>query len=139
MGSLEEDLKEVNEKLEALMRRLDYLEAVLTESREYPELAGIMRNLKVGTALYGEPLKMIQRLITVRRILQRSEEHRDDVSRAILNALAIKGPMNISALTREVREARGRASRVTVRKRIRELLDEDLVEKGDGYDYRLVE
>jgi len=139
LSSVEKDLRELNEKLEQMMRRLDYFEAILTESRQYPELAQLMGDLKVGTALYGEPLKLIQRLLGVRRYLVKSPESRDDVSRTILNALALKGPMNISQLTREVARERGSASRVTVRKRVRNLLDEGVIEKGEGFEYRLVE
>ncbi len=139
MSSIERDLRELNEKLERVMSRLDYLEAILTESRRYPELARLMGDLKVGAALYGEPLKLIQRLLTVRRHLERSAASRDDVSRIILNALALKGPMNISQLTREVARERGSASRVTVRKRVNILLDKGVIEKGEGFLYRLVE
>jgi len=112
LSDLERDLKSVNDKLEAVMQRLDYMEAMLTESREYPELARIMGDLRMGTALYNQPLKLIQRLVTVRRHLNRSEEHRDEISRIILNVLAVKGPQNISSLTREVQRERGSGSRV---------------------------
>jgi hypothetical protein len=139
LSDTEDGLKALNEKLERMMQRLDYLEAILTESRQYPEIAQLMGDLKVGAALYGEPLKLIQRLIGVRRHLDRTPESRDEVSRIILNALALKGPMNISGLTREVATERGSASRVTVRKRVTDLLDEGVIEKGEGFDYRLVE
>ena len=132
------DLKELNRKLEIMMRRLDYLEAVLTESKEYPELAQVMGGLRVGTALYREPLKLIERLIGVRRYLDKTPESRDEVSRIILNSLAIKGPMNVSALTREVADEKGSSSRVTVRKKLLALVEEGIVEKGDGHQYRLV-
>ena len=92
---------DLNEKLERMIHRLDYLEAILTESRQYPEIAQLMGDLKVGAALYGEPLKLIQRLLGVRRHLERNPESRDEISRIILNALALKGPMNISQMTRE--------------------------------------
>ena len=139
MSDLEDDLRALNEKLERMMSRLDYLEAILTESRQYPEIARLMGDLKVGAALYGEPLKLIQRLIGVRRHLERTPESRDEVSRIILNALALRGPMNISGLTREVATERGSASRVTVRKRVVSLLEEGVIEKGEGFEYRLVE
>jgi hypothetical protein len=139
LSELEDDLKALNEKLERMMSRLDYLEAILTESRQYPEIARLMGDLKVGAALYGEPLKLIQRLLGVRRYLEKTPESRDEISRIILNALALKGPMNISALTREVATGRGTASRVTVRKRVMDLLEEGVIEKGDGFEYRLVE
>jgi len=137
MSGVEDDLKALNEKLERVMSRLDYMEAILTESRKYPELARLMGDLKVGAALYGEPLRLIQRLLGVRRYLEKAPESRDEVSRIVLNSLALRGPMNISQLTREVEKEKGSASRVTVRKRVRELLEEGVVEKGEGYEYRL--
>jgi hypothetical protein len=139
LSSIERDLKEVSEKLELMMKRLDYLEAVITESRQYPELAGLMRDLKVGAVLYNEPLKLIQRLINVRRQLGKKEEHRDEISRIILNVLALKGPQNISSLTREVQRERGTGSRVTVRKRVLELVSDNIIEKADGHNYTLIE
>lgn len=137
MSGVEDDLKALNEKLERVMSRLDYMEAILTESRKYPELARLMGDLKVGAALYGEPLKLIQRLLGVRRYLEKAPESRDEVSRIVLNSLALRGPMNISQLTREVEKEKGSASRVTVRKRVLELLEERVVEKGEGYEYKL--
>lgn len=139
MAGTGDDLKALNEKLERMIRRLDYLEAILTESRQYPEIAQLMGDLKVGAALYGEPLKLIQRLLGVRRYLERNPESRDEVSRIILNALALKGPMNISQMTREVERERGSASRVTVRKRVRSMMKEGTLEKGEGFEYRLKE
>jgi hypothetical protein len=138
LSGAEDDLKSLNEKMERMMRRLDYFEAILTESRQYPELAQLMGDLKVGAALYGEPLKLIQRLLSVRRYLERTPDSRDEVSRIILNSLALRGPMNISQLTREVERERGTASRVTVRKRVQDLLEEGAIEKGDGFEYRLI-
>jgi hypothetical protein len=139
LSGAEDDLKSLNEKMERMMRRLDYFEAILTESRQYPELAQLMGDLKVGAALYGEPLKLIQRLLGVRRYLEKTPDSRDEVSRIILNSLALRGPMNISQMTREVERERGTASRVTVRKRVQDLLEEGAIEKGDGFEYRLVE
>jgi len=139
LSGLERDLKELNEKLGLMMKRLDYLEALMTQSQEYPELSQIMGSLRVGTSLYSEPLKLIQRLVSVQRRLRRSEEPRDEISRIILNVLAIKGPQNVSSLTREVQLERGKGSRVTVRKKLLDLIDEGLVEKAEGHDYKLVE
>ncbi|MBD3204708.1 hypothetical protein GF319_00015 [Candidatus Bathyarchaeota archaeon] len=139
MSGLEDELREMNRKLEIMMGRLDYLEAALIESRQYPELTQIMGDLKVGASLYTEPLKLIERLVRIKRQLARDEEYRDEISRMIPNVLALRGPRNISALTREVQKERGSGSRVTVRKKVLELVDEGIIEKGEGYDYRLKE
>ena len=45
----------------------------------------------------------------------------------------------MSGLTREVQIERGTGSRVTVRKKLLELIDEGLVQKGEGLDYELLE
>jgi hypothetical protein len=139
MSGLEDELRELNEKFELMMKRLDYMEALMTQNQEYPELSRVMSGLRVGTSLYSEPLKLIQRLMSVQRRLKRSEEPRDEISRIILNVLAIKGPQNVSSLTREVQLERGTGSRVTIRKKLLELTDEGLIEKTEGHDYRLVE
>jgi len=139
MSGLEDELRELNEKLGVMMKRLDYMEALMTQNQEYPELSRVMSGLKVGTSLYSEPLKLIQRLMSVQRRLKRSDEPRDEISRIILNVLAIKGPQNVSSLTREVQLERGTGSRVTIRKKLIELMDEGLIEKGEGHDYVLVE
>jgi hypothetical protein len=75
----------------------------------------------MGTSLYSEPLKLVQRLMSVQRRLKRSEEPRDEISRIILHVLAIKGPQNVSSLAREVQLERGTGSRVTIRKKRLEL------------------
>ncbi|MCW4012248.1 MAG: hypothetical protein NWF07_04565 [Candidatus Bathyarchaeota archaeon] len=138
MSGLEDELRELNEKLELMMKRLDYMEALMTQNNEYSEAARVIGGLKAGTSLYTEPLKLVQRLMSVQRRLKRSEEPRDEISRIILNVMAIHGPQNVSGLTREVQRERGTGSRVTVRKKLLELIDEGLVEKGEGHDYQLV-
>jgi hypothetical protein len=139
MSGLEDELRELNEKLELMMQRLDYMEALMTQNNEYSEAARVIGGLKMGTSLYTEPLKLVQRLMSVQKRLKRSEEPRDEISRIILNVMAIHGPQNVSSLTREVQRERGTGSRVTIRKKLLELIEEGLVEKGEGHDYQLVE
>ena len=131
------DLNDVNKKLEEVIRRLNSLEAVITETRKYPEVASLMHDLKIGAQLYDEPLKMIQRLLEVKHFLDRSTKSRDEITREILNALALKGPMNISELTREIANIRGKASRVTVKKHLEALLKEKIVTKIENGRYQL--
>ena len=139
MSGLEDELRELNGKLERMMKRLDYMESLMTQNQEYAEASQIISGLKMGTSLYTEPLKLVQRLMSVQRRLKRSEEPRDEISRIILHVLAIKGSQNVSSLTREVQTERGTGSRVTIRKKLLELADEGLIEKEEGNDYRLVE
>ncbi|RLI33627.1 hypothetical protein DRO56_01245, partial [Candidatus Bathyarchaeota archaeon] len=61
MSNLDRELKALSQKLEEVIRRLDYIEAILMEGQRYPEVAQLIGGLKAGVLLYGEPLKMIRR------------------------------------------------------------------------------
>jgi len=126
-------LESLNEKLDWIVRRLSFMETILTESQRYPEVVSFLRSLRLGTALYGEPLKTLDRLVSVSHVVE-STAKQDEVSRIILNALALKGGQNISQLTREVEHQRGKGSRITVRKRVKKLVESKvLVKEGDHY------
>lgn len=135
MSKLEASLTALSDKLDWIIRRLDYLEAVLSESQEYPEVIHFLRSIRFGTALYGEPLKTLDRLVTAQKLISSTRQH-DELSKIILQALALHGPLNISQLTREIRAERGKASRVTTRKRLHALLQKNAVIK-EGYVYKL--
>jgi len=139
LSSLDKELKSLSQKLEEVIRRLDYIETVLMEGQRYPEIAQVIGGFKTGALLYGEPLKMIRRLLFVKRFIDRNAVVNDEASRIILNALAMKDQMNISELTRAVAQERGTASRVTIRNRVRKLLELGIIEKAEGFTYRLVE
>ncbi|MGD0804369.1 MAG: hypothetical protein ABSA11_09885 [Candidatus Bathyarchaeia archaeon] len=131
------DLKELNEKLDEVVHRLNSLEAMITETRRFPEVASLMHDLKIGAQLYDEPLKMIQRLIEVKHYLDRNTDDRDEITREILNSLALKGPMNISEMAREMASIRGKASRVTVKKRLDALIQKKMVTRNEDGRYQL--
>jgi division protein CdvB (Snf7/Vps24/ESCRT-III family) len=132
------DLKELNEKLDEVVHRLNSLEAMIMETRRFPEVASLMHDLKIGAQLYDEPLKMIQRLIEVKHYLDRNTDDRDEITREILNSLALKGPMNISEMAREMANIRGKASRVTVKKRLDTLIQKKIVTRNENGRYQLI-
>lgn len=135
MADVNGSLKSLNEKLDWIINRLNYLEAVLTESQQYPEVVDFLQNLKLGTALYGEPLKTLNRIVEARKLIERSSE-KDEINKIILNYIAVKGPKNISELTREVGRQRGKSSRTTIRNRVKQLVESKALVK-DGSLYRL--
>jgi KaiC/GvpD/RAD55 family RecA-like ATPase len=126
-------LKSLNDKLDWIVNRLNFLESVLIESQQYPEAVSFLRSLKIGTAIYGEPLKTLDRLVFARRVIE-SVPQQDEITKIILNTIALKGPRNISQLTREVQYQRGKASRTTIRKRVKILIkSKTLIKKGNNY------
>lgn len=135
LSDIEGSLKSLNEKLDWIISRLNYLEAVLTESQQYPEVVEFLQSLKLGTALYGEPLKTLDRIVSARHLIEFTSQ-KDEIGKIILNYIAVKGPKNISELTREVGRQRGKASRTTIRKKVKQLVDSQALVK-EGIRYRL--
>ena len=135
MADVDGSLKSLNGKLDWIINRLNYLEAVLTESQQYPEVVDFLQNLKLGTALYGEPLKTLNRIVEARKFIERSSE-KDEINKIMLNYIAVKGPKNISELTREVGRQRGKSSRTTIRNRVKQLVESKALLK-EGSQYRL--
>jgi hypothetical protein len=133
LSDIDGSLKSLNEKLDWIIHRLNYLENVLTESQQYPEVVSFLQNLKLGTAMYGEPLKTLNRIVSARHLIE-SVAQKDEINKIILNYIALKGPRNISELTREIKRQRGKASRTTVRNRVKQLVESNaLVKEGSRY------
>jgi hypothetical protein len=135
LSDIDGSLKSLNEKLDWIIHRLNYLENVLTESQQYPEVVSFLQNLKLGTAMYGEPLKTLNRIVSARHLIE-SVAKKDEINKIILNYIALKGPRNISELTREIKRQRGKASRTTIRNRVKQLVESKALVK-EGSRYRL--
>lgn len=135
LSDIDSSLKNLNKKLDWIINRLNYLETVLAESQQYPEVVDFLQNIKIGTAMYGEPLKTLNRIVSARKLID-STSIKDEINKIILNYIALKGPKNISEVTRELKRQRGKASRTTVRSRIKYLIDSKALIK-DGNRYRL--
>ena len=135
MSDIDGSLKSLNQKLDWIINRLNYLEGVLTESQQYPEVVNFLQNLKLGTAMYGEPLKTLNRIVSVRKLIESLSE-KDEINKIILNYIALKGPKNISELTREVSRQRGKSSRTTIRSRVKQLVESKALLKENNR-YRL--
>jgi hypothetical protein len=133
--------EELSKKLDQIIQRLDFLEKLILEKPEYEGLATTLRLTKAGLGLYGEPLKIASRLKAAENYMRQKPIAQDDISRCIVQALAMKGALNISAITRQVATMRGKASRRIVRERVKRLVEQGVLAKVDGQvpKYELVE
>ena len=135
------DVGDLSKKLDAILQRLDLLEKLIVENPDYTGAVAALGIARFGIGVYGEPLKLAERLKNAEKYLRRKPIAQDEISRCIIQALAVKGDLNISAITRQVTAMRGKASRRIVRERVKKLQEQGVLLKKDGKvpTYELVE
>ena len=128
----ESNVEDVGKKLDQILHRLDLLEELILEKPEFEGLTAALRLTRIGIGMYGEPLKIAARLKNAQKYLKQNLIAQDEISRCIIQALAVKGALNISAITRQVTSMRGKASRRIVRERVIKLQDQGILIKKEG-------
>jgi hypothetical protein len=126
------NVENLSKKLDEIISRLDLLEKMILENPENRGVAAALRIAKLGLGVYGEPLKLAERLKNAENYLRQKQIAQDEISRCIIQALAVKGALNISAITRQVTQMRGKASRCIVRERVKKLQSQGVLSRNDG-------
>lgn len=127
----DDTIEHLTKKLDLILRRLDLLEELIVEKPEYEGLTAALKLTRAGIGMYGEPLKIANQLKKAQKFLEKNQLSRDEIIRCIIQAIAIKGALNISAITRQVIAMRGKGSRRIIRERIQKLLHESVLTKGE--------
>lgn len=115
-------------RIDELVRKINLLEEELRKEKELNrdilrELAVVRNILSLSSDAYRASKKI--------SILSRSLKA-GALARDITEILMTEGPLNISQLTNLLREIRGRASRKTVAKKLRELMELEIVDIVEG-------
>ncbi|MEM2057088.1 MAG: hypothetical protein QXO76_02355 [Thermoproteota archaeon] len=111
-------------RIDELVRKINLLEEELRRERELNR--DILRELAVVRSILTLSSDAYK---TSKKISLLSESLRaGPLARDITEILMTEGPLNISQLTNLLREIRGRASRKTVAKKLRELMELGIVD-----------
>lgn len=125
-------IEELSKKMDRILERLSLLEGAMMGSPDGEAMATTLKLMRAGIGAYGEPLKVAARLKVAERALRDGAVAKDDISRCIVQSLALRDSLNISAITREVEAMRGRASRRIIRDRLKLLEGRGLLARIDG-------
>ena len=122
-------VEELRKTIAELVERIDRLERMLEESQRNVEAEALALALTIVRVGLGsmDVAASVRRLAMVSRLLK-SKRVKDDISRTILEVIAVKGAKSISELEREVRRLRGSASRRIISERVDRLREMGIVE-----------
>lgn len=115
-------------RIDELIRKINRLEEELEKEKELNR--DILRELAVVKSILSfssDAYRTSKKISLLSRSLRAGP-----LAREITEILITEGPLNISQLTNLLREIRGKASRKTVAKKLRELMELGIVDTVEG-------
>src|SRR5260370_12643916 len=79
----EGQVRNLDEKLDRIIKRLDTIETVLASTQQNPELSAVLADFKGEVSLYSEPLNAIKRLYHPRTSINPAHAQKHKISRLI--------------------------------------------------------
>jgi hypothetical protein len=105
------DIQEANKKMDLLLKRMEVLEKLISTILGSQELVNALGLLRMSGELYCDYSFLSSRIAKAQKRLRIKEIASDDLMTLILRTIVVRGPSNISQITRTVRQKRGKASR----------------------------
>jgi len=119
--AIDKDIREVKEKLDLLLKRIEALEKLLSMILGSQELVSALGLFRLSGELYRDYSDLSQRIAKAQKQLKKEEIGSDDLMKIILRILIVQGPRNISEITRAIRAVRVKASRGITARKLRKL------------------
>ncbi|MDW7988534.1 MAG: BlaI/MecI/CopY family transcriptional regulator [Nitrososphaerota archaeon] len=120
--------KELFEKLSRIEYLLEYLSKEIEIIKRILGLGGgtnIFTLLEGGIEVYKIATSEYKRILNIENTIRNMKM--DNLSKEILRIIAYMGPLNITQITMELRKRRGKSSRITVTKKLKELIKKKVV------------
>ncbi len=114
----DEDIREVKEKIDLLLKRMETLEKLISTILGSQELVSALGLFRLSGELYRDYSDISQRIAKAQKHLKKEEIASDDLMKIILRVLIVRGPRNISEITRAIKAVRGKASRSRIAKKL---------------------
>ena len=124
MKNKSDKIEELEFLLKLILTKLEKIEQLLSNFN-LEDMESIKVANKLVLAFSIPVLKAIEASIKIRNLIKKRTL--DDISRTIIEVLAIKDGISISELTRKIREIRGKASRRIVSERLKLLEKEGIL------------
>lgn len=133
-------LDHLESHLESLEDRLDRIESLLlSQETQMDEVRSLFRFFRGSLRFYDEVSHLLSYISSFKKATKHKWIYKDVLAKDIILDLARKGPRNVSQLTRDIREEKGKASRRIVTERVQRLIESGIIRETKAGSSRKLE